>query len=195
MFIVTACPIPTATWKRNGQPIDLKAIQSNLNKVAQLKISKAQRGDSGKYEVVLKNVKGEIVIPIQVDVTDKPTAPRGPLKVSNVTAQTATLSWQPPEDDGGSPIINYIVEKMDVTRGEWSPVEVVPPTQTSLKVTKLTPKKDYMFRVRAINNEGESPNLESEKPTLAKDPYDEPTKPSTPEIVDYNSVSFVQCMI
>jgi hypothetical protein len=153
-----------------------------------LKICKAQRGDTGKYEVVLKNVKGEIAIPIQVEVTDKPSAPKGPLKVTDVTSQTANISWHAPEDDGGSHLINYIVEKMDVSKGEWSPVEVVPPNQTSLKVTRLSPKKEYLFRVRAINSEGESPNLEALKPILAKDPYDEPTKPSTPEILDFNNV-------
>ena len=127
-------------------------------------------------------------MPIQVEVIDKPSAPKGPLKISDVTAQTAVLAWKPPDDDGGSPITNYIIEKMDTQRGEWSPVDTILGTQTSYKVTKLSPQKEYNFRVRAVNNEGESPNLESEKPTLAKNPYDEPTKPSTPEITDYNSV-------
>lgn len=90
--------------------------------MAQFKVDKATRGDSGNYELVLKNSKGEIVVPINVEVTDKPGAPQGPLKITDVTNQAATLSWQHPEDDGGAPITEYIVEKMDVTRGEWTPV-------------------------------------------------------------------------
>lgn len=38
----------------------------------------------------------------------------GPLDVSDITPETCTLTWKPPFDDGGSPITNYIVEKMDL---------------------------------------------------------------------------------
>lgn len=37
-------------------------------------------------------------------VLDKPAAPEGPLEVSDVTKDSATLSWNPPKDDGGSEI-------------------------------------------------------------------------------------------
>jgi hypothetical protein len=97
-------------------------LQKNDSKKATLKLEKAQRGDKGKYELVLKNNKGEVKIPFEIEVIDKPSAPEGPLKVADVTAQSAVLSWNPPKDDGGSPIENYIIEKMDVSRGEWTPV-------------------------------------------------------------------------
>jgi hypothetical protein len=85
--------MPTASWIRNGASLDnRKTLQSNNNKVAQLKIENVQRGDSGKYEVVLKNIKGEITVPIQIEVSDKPSAPQGPLRISDVTVQTANLS-------------------------------------------------------------------------------------------------------
>lgn len=37
----------------------------------------------------------------------------------------------------------------------------------------LTEGKDYMFRVKAVNSEGESEPLETETPTKAKNPYGE----------------------
>lgn len=169
--------------------MDLKrGLQKNDNKKATLKLDKTQRGDSGKYELVLKNSKGEVVIPIEIDVIDKPGAPEGPLKVSDVTKETAVLQWQAPKDDGGSPIENYIVEKLDVARGEWSPVDTVSGLCNGIKVTKLTPNKNYKFRVRAVNKEGESPNLESKDPIVAKNPFDEPTAPGTLDILDWDSV-------
>ena len=56
---------------------------------------------------------------------DKPTVPEGPLIVSDVTNQTAVLSWKAPKDDGGSPIEKYIIEKMNIARGEWQPVNLL----------------------------------------------------------------------
>ena len=44
-----------------------------------------------------------------------PSKPKGPLKVSDVTAKHCKLSWNKPEDDGGAPITAYAVEKMDTS--------------------------------------------------------------------------------
>jgi Fibronectin type III domain. len=37
--------------------------------------------------------------------------------VSDITPETCSLSWRPPLDDGGSPITNYVVEKLDPFTG------------------------------------------------------------------------------
>jgi hypothetical protein len=50
-------------------------------------------------------------------LSDKPLPPQGPLDVSDITPETCSLSWKPPIDDGGSPITNYIVEKLDPFSG------------------------------------------------------------------------------
>lgn len=65
----------------------------------------------------------------------------------------------------------------------------VPVTQTTspeCTVSNLEPGKQYKFRVRAVNAEGESEPLETEQPTLAKNPYDTPGAPGTPNVVDYD---------
>lgn len=54
--------------------------------------------------------------------TGKPGKPEGPLEVSDITEDSCKLSWNPPKDTGGSPITNYIIEKMDMADGEWKPV-------------------------------------------------------------------------
>ena len=41
---------------------------------------------------------------MEVIVLDKPSPPEGPLEYDDVTSSTVTLSWNPPKDDGGSPI-------------------------------------------------------------------------------------------
>ena len=68
-------------------------------------------------------------------------------------------------------------------------METVPGNVTQSKVTKLTPLKEYKFRVRAVNQEGEGPNAETEQKVLAKNPFDEPGKPGVPEISDWDKVT------
>jgi hypothetical protein len=50
-------------------------------------------------------------------LADRPLPPQGPLDVSDITPETCSLSWRPPLDDGGSPITNYVVEKLDPFSG------------------------------------------------------------------------------
>lgn len=37
-------------------------------------------------------------------------------------ADSALLSWQTPDDNGGDEILNYIVEKFDTRSGDWEKV-------------------------------------------------------------------------
>lgn len=48
----------------------------------------------------------------------RPSAPRE-LKVLDIIRNTVQLSWEPPEDDGGSPVTGYIIEKREVSRKTW----------------------------------------------------------------------------
>lgn len=100
---------------------------------------------------------------------DKPTAPEGPLEVTDVHAEGCKLKWNPPKDDGGQPLDGYVVEKMDTETGRWVPIGR--PTKPEMEVNNLEPGKEYKFRVRAVNPEGESEPLETEKGTIAKNPY------------------------
>lgn len=43
-------------------------------------------------------------------MSDKPSPPIN-LTVADVTSETAILNWNEPEDDGGSPITGYRIEK------------------------------------------------------------------------------------
>ena len=85
---------------------------------------------------------------------------------------------------GGSELKGYQIEKMDVDSGRWVPAGEVGPNATSFKCEGLTKGKKYKFRVKAINKEGESEPLESEQAITAKNPYEEPSPPGKPEIVD-----------
>lgn len=51
--------------------------------------------------------------------TGKPAKCTGPLDVSNVHDTGCTLKWEEPKDDGGLPIKEYEIEKMDLATGKW----------------------------------------------------------------------------
>lgn len=103
----------------------------------------------------------------------KPSSPKGPLEVTDVHKEGCKLSWIKPDDDGGLPIKEYEIEKLDTNTGKWTRVGKVngerqPPTYN---VTGLEPGKSYQFRVTAINDEGDSEPLTTTHAIVAKDPY------------------------
>jgi hypothetical protein len=73
---------------------------------------------------------------------------------------------------------------MDTSRGTWQEVGQFPDCEA--KVTKLTPNKNYMFRVKAVNLLGESKPLETDHEITAKNQFDVPDAPNAPEVVDWD---------
>jgi len=83
-----------------------------------------------------------------------PGRPDGP-EVKDRKEDEVTLSIIPPEDDGGSPVICYIVEIKRQSESQWSVV------QSDIKVLEmvvdgLQPNISYEFRVTAVNSSGHS---------------------------------------
>lgn len=52
----------------------------------------------------MKNTSGKAESSATVTVVGKPDPPKGPLEISDICGDGATLSWKPPDDDGGEPI-------------------------------------------------------------------------------------------
>ncbi len=73
------------------------------------------------------------------------------------------------QDNGGSPVTNYIVEKQDVKTGEWTPVSSFV-RATECEVSGLDEGKKYRFRVKAVNENGASEPLEMENTVTAENP-------------------------
>lgn len=55
--------------------------------------------------------------------TDRPLPPRN-VNISNIKVESCYLTWDAPEDDGGSELTNYIVEKKDINAENPDWVEV-----------------------------------------------------------------------
>lgn len=72
------------------------------------------------------------------------------------TKSSVTLDWKPPRNDGGSPIIGYIVDKRRHDSPDFERVNKRLCPKTSLLVEDLAELHMYEFRVRAVNEIGES---------------------------------------
>lgn len=93
--------------------------------------------------------------------TGPPGPPVGPLKFTEVFAERIGLAWNPPLDDGGSKITNYVVEKREDNRKSWVHVSN-DPKECAYVVTRLTENHTYEFRVMAQNKFGVGPAVISE---------------------------------
>lgn len=179
-------PAPTITWTLNGQTLrntDRLKIENEDYKTTFI-LQKVQRSDTATYTVTAKNDSGVDTVDVEVQVVSKPSKPKGPLKVSDVTADGVKLKWDAPEDDGGEPVTGYVVERMDTDTGRWVPVTTTKTPEAD--VTGLNEGKDYLFRVKAVNAEGESEPLVTDTPTTAKNPYTEPDAPGKPDVKDWD---------
>ena len=67
---------------------------------------------------------------------------------------TATLQWLPPGSDGGSPILDYVIEQRLADTSEWAVVDDGVDTGTSATVTGLTNGTAHHFRIHAVNQDG-----------------------------------------
>lgn len=179
-------PAPTITWTQKETVLkntDRLKIENEEYKTTFI-LQKVQRSDTGVYTVTARNESGVDTVDVELQVISKPSKPKGPLKVSDVTAEGCKLKWEAPEDDGGEPIKEYVVERMDVESGRWVPVTTTKTPEAD--VTGLNEGKDYQFRVKAVNSEGESEPLVTDVPTTAKNPYTEPDAPGKPEVRDWD---------
>ena len=95
---------------------------------------------------------------------DKPSAPRGPLEVSDITRSSLTLSWLAPLSDGGAAVVAYVVERREHLSPTWTRVARVKPQTTVYTVNNLAERTDYQFRVYAENVEGAGPPLTLDVP-------------------------------
>lgn len=93
-----------------------------------------------------------------------PSAPRPPIDLSGMTKDSLVLSWQEPEKDGGSKILDYVVEIKESTQEDWTYVGTTEGNQTYIQVKKLKRKIKYNFKISARNDAGVGLPLITDEP-------------------------------
>ncbi|XP_072036781.1 uncharacterized protein [Amphiura filiformis] len=109
-------------------------------------------------------------IPKDTGVPDAPGKP----KVENQDIKTIAITWASPAS--GSPVTEYVIEKLDVKTSKWDRVDKV--TDTTYTTTAVTAGIEYRFRILARNRRAVS--IPSELSDIIV-PYDVPSQPGTPE--------------
>uniref|UniRef100_A0A803TKH3 Titin n=1 Tax=Anolis carolinensis TaxID=28377 RepID=A0A803TKH3_ANOCA len=188
---ISGRPKPTITWTKDGIPLKQTTRVNVIDSpnLTILNIKETNKEDSGMYEIAVANVVGQKSAPIEIVTLDKPDPPRGPVKFDDISAESITLSWNPPAYTGGCQITNYIVHKRDTTSTVWETVSATV-ARTTLKVSKLKTGSEYQFRIFAENRYGQSFALESEA-VVAQYPYKEPGPPGTPFVTAVTKDSMV----
>lgn len=90
-------------------------------------------------------------------LSDVPGSPGAP-EVKDKTKSSITLSWSPPDRDGGSPVKGYIIEVHEEGSPDWrrvNPADKLHPS-TEITVPDLKEGKKCKFRIYAVNAAGRS---------------------------------------
>uniref|UniRef100_A0A8D2QKP8 Titin n=1 Tax=Zonotrichia albicollis TaxID=44394 RepID=A0A8D2QKP8_ZONAL len=184
---ISGRPAPKVTWKleemrlKETERVTIKTTKDRTT----LTVKDSMRGDSGKYYLTLENTAGVKTFTVTVVVIGRPGPVTGPIEISSVSAESCVLTWKEPEDDGGSDITNYIVEKRESGTTAWQLVNSSV-KRTQIKVSHLTKYQEYSFRVSSENRFGVSKPVESKTLlTFSSPPFSclvPPSPPSRPEV-------------
>jgi hypothetical protein len=137
-----------------------------------------ERDHTYYYAVMARNLAGYGVACDAVSVDVPPlTAPGSPADL-NVTEEegVVTLTWQPPADDGGSPVTGYIVLRGTEpgNMAQLADLGLV----TQYEDEDVEAGETYYYQVRAVNDIGDGP--ESSQATVDVPKEEEPGDDGTP---------------
>ena len=100
---------------KDGKVLPLKEVEVVVrDEEVTFKIKKPSRELSGLYQIKLSNGQGEDVKDVKIVMQDVPSAPLD-VNVTDVFQTSCQVSWKPSKDDGGSPILHYVVERQEIS--------------------------------------------------------------------------------
>ncbi|NXL97446.1 MYOM3 protein, partial [Tyrannus savana] len=166
------------TWFRDGELLQDSQRQELRcqEREASLTVPCAHKEDEGFYTVRVPSLDGHKEQTTYVFVRDAaagtPGAPGSPLSVKchDVNKDCLILSWVPPSDDGGSPVLGYFIERCVAGSEDWVPCNAQPVKTCRCPVLGLAEGHTYQFRVKAVNKVGISHPSKASEPVTTRDP-------------------------
>jgi len=105
---------------------------------------------------------------------DTPDAPKN-LEITEVTNSDITIEWQAPRNDGGAPVLSYVVERRQGFSSRFLRIDRGTVLDTYYRDTHVYEDCDYEYRVSAENEAGVGAASKPVGPVTVKDPYGELT--------------------
>ncbi|XP_074757255.1 myosin-binding protein C, slow-type [Athene noctua] len=154
---ITGEPTPKVTWSKGDKWItDSGRIRAETYPDSScLVIDAAEREDSGPFRIALKNEAGEDTALINIKVVDVPDPPQAP-DVTEVGEDWCVMTWEPPANDGGSPILGYFIERKKKQSSRWMRLNFELCKETTFEPKKMIEGVAYEVRVFAVNAIGTS---------------------------------------
>lgn len=171
----TGKPVPNVTWEKANVDLRVRGLINTSSSVTSITVEGATRDDSGKYTVKLQNVAGNASLTLNVRVLDSP-GPPAHIVVKDVTKNSATVTWDIPENEGGAPVKNYYVDIRDISRTGWTRL-TDKCHRLSYRVSDLEEGGIYFFRITGENEYGIGVPAETKEGTKMQDTTEWDTNP------------------
>ncbi|KAG8136164.1 hypothetical protein E2320_009139, partial [Naja naja] len=158
-------------------------------------VKNLKRSTQYKFRLIVSNVEGKSSpsdVMVCATSPDRPGPPSRPIVKGPVTSHGFSVKWEPPQDNGGSEILNYLLEVSEGSCEDAPPVsessshisaysvEMTGPEEVASEiyhgpdlectVSNLLPGTTYQFRVRALNDGGYGTYSEAAKITTVAGP-------------------------
>ncbi|XP_030587841.1 titin-like [Archocentrus centrarchus] len=171
----TGRPVPSVSWDKADVDLRVRGMINTTSSATSITVEQATRDDSGKYTVKLQNAAGSASLTLNVKVLDSP-GPPAHITVKDVTKNSATVTWDIPDNEGGAPVKNYLVDIRDISRTGWTKL-TDKCRRLSYKVSDLEEGGIYFFRVTGENEYGIGLPAETREGTKMTDTTDLETNP------------------
>ncbi|XP_066557228.1 immunoglobulin superfamily member 22-like [Amia ocellicauda] len=168
-FIIERRLVGKKSWIKIGE-VDSKLTNFSTDKV--------EEGRAYQFRIRAVNAMG-VSEPLETEevFAGEPIEPPGMAsqpQILDVTKEAVTVTWSPPAQDGGAPVLGYIVERRKKGSSMWVPVTKEPVQDTKYKVEGLVEDMEYEFRVTGVNRAGVGTPSSSSNSVFAKDPIRAP---------------------
>ena len=152
-------------WTPEGETTDVTLTSRGLREMT-----------SYLYRVCAINAIGrgafaEMTEPVTAKCPHNPPGPPQNAQTSNLTKTSLTLTWEPPLDDGGAPVLGYHIERRFGDSPRWLQINRERVTSLMYDATDLVDEYSYEFRVLAVNKVNVGEPSEPTEPVVPKDPY------------------------
>lgn len=143
-------------------------------------VPKLQDGHEYEFRVIAQNAFG-LSDPLTTDRSilakdpfNRPGKPGKP-QIIDTDNDHIDLEWNPPIENGGSPISHYDIERKDLKSGRWIKINTQPIIERNFKDERVQKDHTYEYRIIAINKAGPGEPSDSSDPITAKPMYEKPS--------------------